>query len=64
MVEDSSWTYVPGLKPMILLSVGHLEVDWNRNNFSSDHSQLFQASDLSTVPYYYVDPSQPYGDDE
>ncbi|MCY4597761.1 MAG: HEPN/Toprim-associated domain-containing protein [Bryobacterales bacterium] len=49
---------------MILLSVGHLEIDWNRNNFSSDHSQLFQPSDLSTVPYYYADPRQPYRDDE
>ena len=51
------------MDPMIILSVGHLEIDWNRNNFSSDHSQLFQSSDLSSVPYYYADPHQPYRED-
>ena len=63
MVEDSSRTYVPGMKPMIVLSVGRLEIDWNRNSFFSNHSPLFQSSDLSDVPYYYVDPRQPYRED-
>ena len=40
---------------MINLAVGRLEVDWGKNFFFNDHSQLFQASDVAQVPYYYVD---------
>lgn len=44
---------------MIHLSVGRLEIDWGKNFQFSDHSQLFQPTDLAQVPYYYVDYDQP-----
>ncbi len=44
---------------MISLSVGRLEIDWGKNAGFSDYSQLFQRSDLTLVPYYYVDDDQP-----
>lgn len=40
---------------MINLSVGHLEIDWRKSYTFSNHSQLFQSSDITQVPYYYVD---------
>ncbi|MXW00546.1 MAG: hypothetical protein F4X59_02780 [Holophagales bacterium] len=49
---------------MITLSVGRLEIDWGKNMFFRDHSQLFQPSDLAPVPYYYVDENDPYTDEE
>lgn len=45
---------------MIHLSVGRLEIDWGKNHIFSDHSKLFQSSDLAQVPYYYVDEKTPY----
>ena len=45
---------------MIVLSVGRLEIDWGKNFQFADHSQLFQPSDLTQVPYYYVDEHHPY----
>jgi len=40
---------------MIQLAVGRLEIDWGKNNGFVDHSPLFQATDLTNVPYYYAD---------
>lgn len=40
---------------MIHLAVGRLEIDWGKNGGFADHSPLFQATDLTQVPYYYVD---------
>jgi len=39
---------------MIQLSVGNLQVDWGKNRGFTDHSGLFQTSDVKLVPYYYV----------
>jgi HEPN/Toprim N-terminal domain 1 len=39
---------------MIHLAVGRLEIDWGKNNGFTDHSPLFQISDVAEVPYYYV----------
>ena len=40
---------------MIHLALGRFEIDWGKNNGFHDHSALFQPSDLTDVPYYYVD---------
>src|SRR5437879_29015 len=47
---------------MIHLSVGRLEIDWGRNFGFTDHSPLFQRTDLAQVPYYYVDEDDPQND--
>lgn len=47
---------------MIHLAVGHLEVDWGKNLYFTDHSQLFQSGDLAQVPYYYVDEDDPHNE--
>ncbi|UVF17790.1 HEPN/Toprim-associated domain-containing protein [Microvirga terrae] len=39
---------------MIHLAVGRLEVDWGKNSGFTDHSALFQQTDLVQIPYYYV----------
>jgi hypothetical protein len=39
---------------MISLAVGRLEVDWGKNNSFVDHSALFQAGDVTQIPYYYT----------
>ena len=39
---------------MIHLAVGRLEIDWGKNDGFTDHSPLFQPTDLAQVPYYYV----------
>ena len=39
---------------MIHLAVGRLEVDWGKNSGFGDHHALFQPTDLTLVPYYYV----------
>ncbi len=44
---------------MIHLSVGRLEIDWGKNSGFTDHSPLFQTTDLAQVPYYYVDEANP-----
>ena len=48
---------------MIHLAVGRLEIDWGKNSVFADHSQLSQPCVLAQVPYYYVDPDQPYKED-
>lgn len=40
---------------MIHLAVGRLEIDWGKNGGFVDHSPLFQVTDLTQVPYYYVE---------
>src|ERR1039458_9204593 len=40
---------------MIHLAVGRLEIDWGKNFGFTDHSALFQISDLAKVPYYYAE---------
>ena len=49
---------------MIQLSVGRLEIDWGKNNGFRDHSALFQVSDLSFVPYWYVDEKTPVDEND
>jgi len=49
---------------MIQLSVGRLEIDWGKNNGFRDHSALFQAGDLSCVPYWYVDQKTPVDEND
>lgn len=44
---------------MIYLSVGNFEIDWGKNHGFTDHNALYQPTDLSQVPYYYVDPDNP-----
>src|ERR1700693_4600284 len=39
---------------MIHLAVGRLGIDWGKNWGFTDHSPLFQPTDLAQVPYYYV----------
>lgn len=39
---------------MIYLSLGRLELDWGKNSGFTDHSALFQSTDVSPVPYYYA----------
>src|SRR5262245_13576484 len=40
---------------MIHLAVGRLEIDWGKNFGFTDHSPLFQVTDLAQVPYYYAE---------
>jgi HEPN/Toprim N-terminal domain 1 len=47
---------------MIHLAVGRLEVDWGKNHGFTDHSPLFQITDLAKVPYYYVEEGSSYKD--
>jgi hypothetical protein len=49
---------------MIHLAVGNLEIDWGKNHGFSDHSALFQAGDLTMVPYQYADNSSERADSE
>src|ERR1700744_1077716 len=44
---------------MIHLSVGRLEIDWGKNTGVTDHSPLYQVTDVAQVPYYYVDEDNP-----
>ena len=37
---------MPGMGSMITLRLGRLEVDWGKNNFFTNHSPLFRATDL------------------
>jgi hypothetical protein len=47
---------------MIHLSVGHMIVDYGKNEYFSDHGPLFQASDVKPVPSYYAGENWPKGD--
>jgi hypothetical protein len=38
-----------------VLKAGKLTVDWSKNEFASDHSAMFQLSDICDVGYEYVD---------
>lgn len=40
---------------MITLGIGNLEVDWGKNFRFTDHSVLFQPSDVTVVDYHYCD---------
>jgi len=40
---------------IISLGVGRLEVDWGKNSFFTNHSNLFLPSDLKAAVYYYAD---------
>ena len=46
---------VNSMGSMITLGIGRMEIDWGKNNFYTNHSDLFQGGDLKDVPYYYVD---------
>lgn len=47
---------------MIHLAVGHLEIDWGKNQFFRDHSALFQGEqDVASVPYLYAVEGEPNG---
>ncbi len=49
----------------IHLAVGRLQIDWGKNSGYTDHACLFQPSDLTQIPYYYVDDDKgDYVDDE
>jgi len=48
---------------IIYLSVGRLEIDWGKNYGFTDHSALFQSTDIAEVPYYYVDENDPQNED-
>jgi hypothetical protein len=48
---------------MIQLSVGNLQVDWGKNRGFTDQSALFQTSDVTLVPYYYVVEGSEYIDE-
>ena len=40
---------------MINLAVGHLEIDWGKNQIHQDYSALFQGeADVADIPYYYA----------
>ncbi len=40
---------------MIQLAIGRLEIDCGKNQGFTDHSALYQITDLAKVPYYYVE---------
>jgi len=48
---------------MIHLAVGRLEIDWGKNFGFTDHSALYQATDIAKIPYYYADESSVHVDD-
>ena len=40
---------------MISLGLGHLELDWGKNEFFRNHSALFLPTDVRAATYYYAD---------
>jgi len=40
---------------MITLGLGHLEIDWGKNDFFNNHSKLFLRSDIASATYYYAE---------
>jgi hypothetical protein len=47
---------------MINLALGRLEVDWGKNNGFTNHTALYQASDVKPVPSYYAGDDWPNGE--
>lgn len=39
---------------MVYLVVGRLEIDWGKSSGFTDHSPLFQATELAHIAYHYV----------
>jgi hypothetical protein len=39
---------------MIHLSVGNLEIDWGKNRGFTDHSPIYQLTDVTSVPSWFV----------
>ncbi len=39
---------------MIHLSMGNLEIDWGKNSGFTDHSPMFQVTDVASVPSWFV----------
>ena len=40
---------------LISLGVGRMEIDWGKNTFFRDHSEIFKPEDVKLIPYYYAD---------
>ena len=40
---------------IISLGIGRFEIDWGKNAFFRNHSNLFLPGDIRPVPYYYAD---------
>lgn len=40
---------------MITLGLGHLEIDWGKNEFFRNHSKLFLETDKAPATYYYAE---------
>lgn len=40
---------------LITLGVGKMEIDWGKNTFFRDHSEIFKPEDVKKIPYYYAD---------
>jgi len=38
---------------MITLGLGHLEIEWGKNEFFMNHSKLFMETDIAPAAYYY-----------
>lgn len=39
---------------LISLGVGKMEIDWGKNTFFRNHSEIFKPEDIKMIPYYYV----------
>lgn len=39
----------------ITLGVGKMEIDWGKNSFFRDHSEIFKPYDVKKIPYYCAD---------
>jgi len=40
---------------MITLGLGHLEIDWGKNDIFRNHSKLFLRTDIASATYYYAE---------
>lgn len=40
---------------IISLGIGHLEIDWGKNNYFRNHSQLFLPDDITDTTYFYAE---------
>lgn len=43
------------MRTLICLGICKMEIDWGKNYFFNDHSDLFSTDDVKKVPYYYPD---------